>query len=77
MSEVGGAQMTRLKLFGARVMSRDRACQTAEIQIRIAIVNRLRALGRGEIEAIGRAPWERAHSVQAPKRTPSPPRPNR
>lgn len=41
-----------LKLFGERIMSRDPDRQTAEIQIRIAIMNRFSALGRAEIEAV-------------------------
>jgi len=44
--------MNRLKLFGERIMSRDPDRQTAEIQIRIAIMNRVSALGRAEIEPI-------------------------
>ena len=44
--------MNRLKLFGDRIMSRDPDRQTAEIQIRIAIMNRCLALGRAEIKAI-------------------------
>nr|WP_111302128.1 IS5 family transposase [Paracoccus saliphilus] len=46
------ALMNCLKLFGERIMSRDPARQTAEIQIRIAIMNRFSALGRAEIEAV-------------------------
>ena len=46
------AQMNRLKLLGDRIMSRDPDRQTAEIQIRIAIMNRCSALGRAEIEAV-------------------------
>ncbi|MBU2959638.1 IS5 family transposase [Citreicella sp. C3M06] len=46
------AQMNRLKLFGERITSRDPDRQTAEIQIRIAIMNRFSALGRAEIKAI-------------------------
>ena len=46
------AQMNRLKLFGDRIMSRDPDRQTAEIQIRIAIMNRCSALGTAEIEAV-------------------------
>ena len=46
------AQMNCLKLFGERIMSRDPDRQTAEIQIRIAIMNRFSALGRAEIEAV-------------------------
>jgi len=46
------AQMNRLKLFGERIMSRDPDRQTAEIQIRIAIMNRFSVPGRAEIEAI-------------------------
>lgn len=43
--------MNGLKLFGGRVMSRDPGRQTAEIQIRIAIMNRCPALCRAQIEA--------------------------
>lgn len=46
------AQMNRLKLFRERIMSRDSYRQAAEIQIRIAIMNRFSSLGRAEIEAI-------------------------
>ena len=46
------AQMNRIKLLGERIMSRDPERQTAEIQIRIAIMNRCSALGGAEIEAI-------------------------
>ena len=46
------ALMNCLKLFGERIMSRDPDRQTAEIQIRIAIMNRFSALGRAEIEAV-------------------------
>jgi len=46
------AQMNRLKLIGDRIMSRDPDRQTAEIQIRIAIMNRCSALGRADIEAV-------------------------
>lgn len=44
--------MNHLKLFGERMMSRDPDRQTAEIQIRIAIMNRSSALGRAEIKAV-------------------------
>ncbi len=44
--------MNCLKLFGKRTMSRGHDRQTAEIQIRIAIVNRFSALGRAEIKAV-------------------------
>lgn len=46
------ARMNCLKSFGERIMSRDPDRQTAEIQIRIAIMNRVSALGRAEIKAI-------------------------
>ena len=46
------AQMNCLKLFSERIMSRDPNRQTAEIQIRIAIMNRFSALGRAEIKAV-------------------------
>lgn len=41
--------MNCLKLFGERMMSRDPDRQTAEIQIRIAIMNRFSAIGRARI----------------------------
>lgn len=44
--------MNRLKLFGERIMSRDPDRQNAEIQTRVAIMNRFWALGRAETEAI-------------------------
>ncbi|MDB6177446.1 IS5 family transposase [Paracoccus sp. Z330] len=46
------AQMNRLKLCGERIMSRDPDRQTAEIQIRIVIMNRCSALGRAAVEAL-------------------------
>lgn len=46
------ARMNCLKLFGERIMSRDPDRQTAEIQTRIAIMNRFNALGTAEIEAV-------------------------
>lgn len=46
------AQMNRLKLLGDRIISRDPDRQTAEIQIRISIMNRFSALGRAESEAV-------------------------
>jgi hypothetical protein len=46
------ARMNCLKLFGERIMPRDPDRQTAEIQIRIAIMNRFSALGRAEIKAV-------------------------
>lgn len=56
--------MNCLKLFGERIMSRDPDRQTAEIQNRIAIMNRFSALGRAETEAVAR--------LQAGKRASSP-----
>ncbi|BAQ68006.1 transposase, IS4 family protein [Rhodovulum sulfidophilum] len=46
------ARMNCLKRFGERIMSRDPERQTAEIQIRIAIMNTFSALGRAEIESV-------------------------
>lgn len=46
------ARMNCLKLFGERIMSRDPDRQTAEIQIRTAIMNRFNALGTAEIEVV-------------------------
>ena len=47
-----GQRMNRRKLLGDRFMSRDPDRQIAEIQIRIAIMNRCSALGRAEIKAL-------------------------
>ena len=38
-----------LKAFGERIAARDTDRQTAEIQIRIALINRFNALGTAEI----------------------------
>ncbi len=46
------ARMNCLKRFGERIMSRDPDRQTAEIHIRIAIMNTFSALGTAEIEAV-------------------------
>lgn len=44
--------MNCLKLFGEKIASLDPDRQTAEIQIRIAIMNRFSILGVAEIEAV-------------------------
>ena len=41
--------MRRLKPFGERIASRDPNRQAAEIHTRIALINRVSALGRAEI----------------------------
>ena len=46
------ARMNCLNAFGERIMSKDPDRQTAEIQIRIAIMNRFSGLGKAEIEAV-------------------------
>lgn len=46
-------RMNCLKAFGERIASCDPDRQTAEIQIRIAIMNRYNALGTAEIMAVG------------------------
>jgi len=43
------AKMRSLKFFGERIMARDPDRQTAEIQIRIALMNRFNALGTAVI----------------------------
>ena len=43
------AKMRGLKAFGERIAARDPDRQTAEIQIRIALINRFNALGTAEI----------------------------
>jgi len=43
------AKMRRLKAFGERIAARDPDHQTAEIQIRIALINHFNALGTAEI----------------------------
>ena len=44
--------MRNLKSFGARIASRDPDRQTAEIHIRVALMNRFNALGTAEIERV-------------------------
>lgn len=46
------AKMRCLKFFGERIASRDPDRQTAEIHIRIALMNRFNALGTAEIERV-------------------------
>jgi hypothetical protein len=41
--------MRGLRAFGERIAARDPDRQTAEIQIRVALMNRLSALGTAEI----------------------------
>ena len=43
------AKMQCLKALGERIMARDQDRQTAEIRIRIALMNRLSTLGTAEI----------------------------
>ena len=43
------AKMRCLKAFGERIAARDPDRQTAEIQIRVALINRFSALGTAEI----------------------------
>ena len=43
------AKMRCLKAFGERIMARDPDRQTAEIHIRVALINRFNALGTAEI----------------------------
>ena len=46
------AKMRCLKAFGERIASRDPDRQTAEIHIRIALMNRFNVLGQAEIERV-------------------------
>ena len=46
------ARMRCLKSFGERIASRDPDRQTAEIHVRIALMNRFNALGTAEIERV-------------------------
>jgi hypothetical protein len=43
------AKMRSLKAFGERIAARDPDRQTAEIQIRVALMNRFSALGTAKI----------------------------
>ena len=47
------AKMRCLKAFGERIAARDPDRQTAEIQIRIALMNRFSALGTANIVRVG------------------------
>ena len=44
--------MKCLKAFGDRIASRDPDRQTAEVQIRVALMNRFNALGAAEIQCV-------------------------
>ena len=46
---IAGQRMRCLKAFGERIAARDPNRQTAEIQIRIALMNRYAALGTAKI----------------------------
>jgi hypothetical protein len=46
------AKMRCFKAFGERITARDPDRQSAEIQIRIALINRFNALGTAEIERV-------------------------
>ena len=48
-ARTGGTHRLDLKAFGERIPARDPDRQTAEIQIRIALMNRVSALGTVEI----------------------------
>ena len=47
------AKMRCLKAFGERIAARDPDRQTAEIQIRVALMNRFSALGTADIVRVG------------------------
>lgn len=47
------AKMRCLKAFGERISARDPDRQTAEIQIRVALMNRFSALGTAEVVRVG------------------------
>jgi len=47
------AKMRCLKAFGERIAARHLDSQTAEIQIRVALMNRFSALGTAEIVRVG------------------------
>ena len=47
------AKMRCLKAFGERIAARDPDRQTAEVHIRIALMNRFSALGTAEIVRVG------------------------
>lgn len=57
--------MRRLKAFRERIASRDPDRQTAEIHIRIALMNRFSALGRAEIVRVAGNQGERANLPSA------------
>ena len=50
---IAGQRMRCLKAFGERIAARHPDSQTAEIQIRVALMNRFSALGTAEIVRVG------------------------
>ncbi len=57
------AKMRGLKAFGERIMARDPDRQTAEIHIRIALMNRFNALGTAEIVPVA---WDQSKRLVCP-----------
>lgn len=51
-SRTCGVHLLNLKSFGLRIATRDPDRQTAEIQIRIALMNRFNAVGTAGIERV-------------------------
>ncbi|GGG84987.1 hypothetical protein GCM10011415_38920 [Salipiger pallidus] len=53
------AKLRCLKAFGKRIAARDPDCQTAELHIRSALMNRFSALGTAEIK-----PWHDLRGIR-------------
>ena len=57
------AEMRGRKSFGERIAARDPDRQIAEIQIRMALMNRFPALGAAEIGRMARGRWQMSHNA--------------
>lgn len=54
--------MRCLKAFGERIMAREPDGQTAEIHIRVALMNHFNAFGTAEIVRVARHQWRTGKS---------------
>ena len=59
--------MRCLKAFGERIAARDPDRQTAEIQIRVALINRFNALGTAEVVRMARHQPGKGESCLSPE----------
>ncbi|MBK5947084.1 hypothetical protein CCR83_11680 [Rhodobacter veldkampii DSM 11550] len=57
----GGPVKKDMRSYSERIAARDPDRQTAEIQIRVALINRFNALGTAEIVRVAQHWWRKGH----------------